>query len=194
MHDAVRSNKDAIMTTTVYTIGHSNRTIEEFLDLLLMNGVRTLVDIRTIPKSRHNPQFWHDVLERSLVDAGIAYHLLPGLGGRRRTRPDSINTAWRNASFRGYADHMQTPEFSDAIEDLVSIARSQPAAIMCAEAVPWRCHRSLVGDALLVRGMEVMDIISATSVRPHALTPWARVEGTTITYPDTDAAEHGANR
>jgi uncharacterized protein (DUF488 family) len=187
MHDIGTSNKDASMTTTVYTIGHSNRSIEEFLDLLDRNGVRVLADIRTIPKSRHNPQYWQDALAQSLAGAGIGYRYLPGLGGRRRTSAGSVNTAWRNASFRGYADHMQTPAFAEAIEELVAIAREQPTAIMCAEAVPWRCHRSLVGDALLVRDIAVVDIISATSVRPQTMTPWATVEGTTITYPGGDA-------
>jgi uncharacterized protein (DUF488 family) len=175
------------MTTTVFTIGHSTRPIEEFLALLRENGVRVLADIRTIPKSRHNPQYWQDALAHSLAGAGIAYRYLPGLGGRRRASPDSINTAWRNASFRGYADYMQTPGFVAAVDELVAIAREQPTAIMCAEAVPWRCHRSLVGDALLARDIEVVDIISATSVRPHRMTPWASVEGTTITYPGYDA-------
>jgi uncharacterized protein (DUF488 family) len=171
------------MSNPVYTIGHSTRTIEEFIDLLSRNGVTLLADIRTIPKSRRNPQYWQDALEESLAGAGIDYVYLSGLGGRRRTRPDSINTAWRNASFRGYADHMQTEEFRTELDRLVTISRERPTAIMCAEAVPWRCHRSLVGDALIVRGIEVIDIMSATSNRPHALTPWARVEGTTITYP-----------
>jgi uncharacterized protein (DUF488 family) len=187
MHDEARSKYDASMTATVYTIGHSSRSIEEFLALLHQNGVRVLADIRTIPKSRHNPQYWQDALARSLADAGITYRYLPALGGRRRTRPDSINTAWRNASFRGYADYMQTDAFATAVDELVEIAATQPTAIMCAEAVPWRCHRSLVGDALLVRGVEVVDIISATSVRPHVLTPWAKVDGLTITYPGDDA-------
>lgn len=175
---------------TVFTIGHSTRPIGEFIDLLKRNGVETLVDIRTIPKSRHNPQYWHDALAASLADAGIAYTRLPGLGGRRRTSPDSVNTAWRNMSFRGYADHMQTREFREALDDLIGIAQESPTAIMCSEAVPWRCHRSLVGDALLVRGIDVIDIMSLTSNRPETLTPWARVDGTMITYPDdADANE-----
>jgi len=173
----------------IFTIGHSTRPIDEFIDLLKRNGVETLVDIRTIPKSRHNPQYWHDALAASLADAGIAYTRLPGLGGRRRTSPDSINTAWRNMSFRGYADHMQTEEFRDALNDLINIASDSTTAIMCSEAVPWRCHRSLVGDALLVRGIEVVDIMSPTSNRPEKITPWAHVEGTTITYPGDEDAE-----
>ncbi|HVL24179.1 MAG TPA: DUF488 domain-containing protein [Thermomicrobiales bacterium] len=183
MHDATGSTYRASTTTTVYTIGHSTRPIEEFLDLLRRNGVGLLADIRTIPKSRRNPQYWHDALAASLAGAGIAYRALPALGGRRRTTPDSINTAWRNLSFRGYADYMQTDAFAAGVDQLVTLAVERTTAIMCAEAVPWRCHRSLVGDALLARGVRVLDIISATSVRPHALTPWARVAGTTITYP-----------
>jgi uncharacterized protein (DUF488 family) len=171
------------MSNPVFTIGHSTRPIEEFIELLRINDVTLLADIRTIPKSRHNPQYWHDALEASLVDAGIGYTYLPGLGGRRRTSTESINTAWRNASFRGYADHMQTEEFATALEELIAISREQLTAIMCAEAVPWRCHRSLVGDALLVRGIEVIDIMSATSNRPHVLRDFAYVEGTVITYP-----------
>ena len=180
--DGLRTN-DASMTTTVYTIGHSTRSIEEFIGLLRQHEIEVLVDIRTIPKSRRNPQYWHDALAVSLAAAGIAYRAVPALGGRRRAAPDSINTAWRNASFRGYADYMQTPEFAAGLGELLAIARERTAAIMCAEAVPWRCHRSLVGDALLVRRIAVIDIISATSARPHALTPWARVAGTTVTYP-----------
>ena len=169
--------------TTIYTIGPSTRPIEEFIDLLQRNGVQMLVDVRTIPKSRHNPQYWYDALETSLEAAGISYQRLPGLGGRRRTVPDSVNTAWRNKSFQGYADHMQTEEFHEALQELISIAEQSTTAIMCSEAVPWRCHRSLVGDALLVRDIEVIDIMSATSNRPEKITAWAQVDGTTITYP-----------
>ena len=175
------------MSNPVYTIGHSTRPIEEFIDLLQRNGVELLADIRTIPKSRHNPQYWHDALQASLAEAGITYAYLPGLGGRRRAAKDSVNTAWRNASFRGYADHMQTQEFADELARLVDLSRERVTAIMCAEAVPWRCHRSLVADALVVRGIEVLDIISETSVRPHTLRDWAHVEGTTITYPGEES-------
>ncbi|HWV23744.1 MAG TPA: DUF488 domain-containing protein [Thermomicrobiales bacterium] len=174
---------------TIYTIGHSTRPIGEFIDLLQKNGIETLVDIRTIPKSRHNPQYWHDALAASLAWAGIAYTRLPGLGGRRRASPDSINTAWRNMSFRGYADHMQTEEFREALDELIGIAKTSTTVIMCSEAVPWRCHRSLVGDALLVRGIDVIDIMGPTSNRPEKLTPWAHVEGTTITYPGVEGGD-----
>ncbi len=172
--------------TTVYTIGHSNRSIEDFIALLLEDGVETLADIRTIPKSRHNPQFGQDRLLRSLANAGVAYQHLADLGGLRKAGPDSVNGAWRNASFRGYADYMQTPEFDEAIYRLVHFALQQQTVIMCAEAVPWRCHRSLVADALLVRGIDVIDIMGPNSTRPHRLTRFARVEGTDITYPSED--------
>lgn len=168
---------------TIYTIGHSNRTIDEFIGLLREHGVRLLVDIRTIPKSRHSPQFGQETLAASLADAGIGYRYLAGLGGLRKTRPDSVNTAWRNLSFRGYADYMQADAFAAALGELIPLARAQPTAIMCAEAVPWRCHRSLVADALLIRGFTVIDIIGPHSSRPHTLTPWAAISGTAITYP-----------
>lgn len=174
------------MKKLVYTIGHSTRPIEEFIALLKKNRVSQLADIRTIPKSRHNPQYWQDKLSASLSEAGIGYVYLPGLGGRRRPSKDSMNTAWRNASFRGYADHMQTEEFTTTLAELMKLARKRRTAIMCAEAVPWRCHRSLVGDALLVRGIEVIDIISLTSNRPHTLTSFAKVSGEAIRYPATE--------
>jgi uncharacterized protein (DUF488 family) len=175
------------MKRPIYTIGHSTRPIEEFIDLLKRNSVEVLADIRTIPKSRHNPQYWHDALERSLMARGIEYIYLPGLGGRRRALKDSVNTAWRNASFKGYADHMRTEEFKDSLAELIELGKQKTTAIMCAEAVPWRCHRSLVGDALFVRGIEVLDIISASSVKPHKLTSFAKVEGEEITYPATES-------
>lgn len=174
------------MSNPVFTIGHSTRPIEEFIELLHINGIDLLADIRTIPKSRRNPQYWQDVLQESLAEAGIGYVYLPGLGGRRRARKDSINTAWRNASFKGYADHMQTEEFANELDELIRLSRERITAIMCAEAVPWRCHRSLVADALVVRDIDVFDIMSPTSTRPHALRGWARVDGTTITYPNEE--------
>lgn len=179
----------APMRNPIYTIGHSTRPIEEFVELLRINGVERLADIRTIPKSRRNPQYWQDALKERLEADGIDYVYLPGLGGRRRARKDSVNTAWRNASFKGYADHMQTEEFAAALEELIRFGGEKVTAIMCAEAVPWRCHRSLVADALVVRGIEVRNIMSATSTTTHALRDWARVDGTAITYPGdgTDA-------
>ena len=167
----------------VFTIGHSTRPIADFIALLRQNGITCLLDIRTVPKSRHNPQYGHDELAASLATAGIAYRYLPGLGGLRKPRKDSPNTGWRNLAFRGYADYMQTQEFAANVEEVVALCASEPCALMCAEAVPWRCHRSLVADALLVRGVPVDEIIDARQRRPHTMTPFAHVEGLTITYP-----------
>ena len=168
---------------TVFTIGHSTRPIDEFIHLLTAHGVQRLVDVRTIPQSRHNPQFGREQLSASLEHAGIHYTHMPGLGGLRRPRKDSTNTGWRNASFRGYADYMQTREFEENLNRCIELAKVEPVALMCAESVPWRCHRSLIGDALLVRGIDVREITSPTEARLHALTAWARVEGTKVTYP-----------
>jgi uncharacterized protein (DUF488 family) len=168
---------------TVLTIGHSTRPIEEFLAMLQAHGVQQLVDVRTIPKSRRVPQFNQEALASKLKEAGIAYVHLKELGGLRHAKKDSINTGWRNASFRGYADYMGTAEFRAGLERLLELARARRTAIMCAEAVPWRCHRSLIGDALLVRGVHVEDIMSVTQCRPHTMTPFARVRVTEITYP-----------
>jgi uncharacterized protein (DUF488 family) len=167
----------------IFTIGHSTRPLDEFVGLLRSHGVQHLVDVRTIPRSRHNPQFNRDELSTALGQAGVHYTHMPGLGGLRRPNKDSINVAWRNASFRGYADYMQTPAFEEALRQCLELAETERIALMCAEAVPWRCHRSLIADALVARGFEVSDIASATTVRPHSLTPWARVEGTRVTYP-----------
>ncbi|QYM78607.1 DUF488 domain-containing protein [Horticoccus luteus] len=167
----------------VYTIGHSIRAIDEFISLLQAHGVTCLVDIRTVPRSRHNPQFNRDTLPLSLTEAHIGYRHCPALGGLRRTSADSVNKGWRNTSFRGYADYMQTPEFAAAISRLIELSKHDRLALMCAEAVPWRCHRSLVADALLVRGLSTADISSRTRCAPHRLTPFARVRGQQITYP-----------
>ncbi len=164
-------------------MGHSTLPIDSFLALLVAYGIELLMDIRTIPRSRRNPQFNTDVLPASLATAGIGYLHRPALGGLRHARKDSINTAWRNASFRGYADYMQTAEFEQAIDELIETSREQRVAIMCAEAVPWRCHRSLVADALVVRGVPVVEILSETSYRMHTLTSFALAEGTRVTYP-----------
>jgi len=169
--------------STIFTIGHSTRPIEEFASLLAAHGVEQLVDIRTVPRSRTNPQFNRDALPQSLKQAGIAYLHMPALGGLRRPRPDSPNSAWRNASFRGYADYMQTPEFAEAVVKLIELAGGKQIAIMCAEAVPWRCHRSLVADALATRGVTVEHIMSASNRRPHKLTPFAVAEGVRLSYP-----------
>jgi len=167
----------------MFTIGHSTHPIEEFIALLKNYGIEQLVDVRTVPKSRHVPQFNSDALASALSKQGIAYVHLKALGGLRHAKKDSLNTGWRNASFRGYADYMSTEEFAEGIDRLVDLARTKPTVIMCAEAVPWRCHRSLIGDALLVRGIAAEDIMSATSVRPHKLTEFAHVDGQQITYP-----------
>ncbi|CCF83001.1 DUF488 domain-containing protein [Nitrolancea hollandica] len=170
----------------VLTIGHSTRELPAFIDLLTENGVTCLVDVRTVPRSRTNPQFNRDTLPDALGAAGIDYLHLPGLGGLRRARPDSPNMGWRNASFRGYADYMGTQEFAENLERLLALAARERVALMCAEAVPWRCHRSLIGDALLTRGCSVADIMGTGRTQPHALTSWAVVNGTEITYPPAD--------
>jgi uncharacterized protein (DUF488 family) len=167
----------------IFTIGHSTHPIEKFLEMLDANGIRQLVDVRTIPKSRRNPQFGQDELAVSLEQQGIRYLHLPGLGGLRHARKDSINTGWKNASFRGYADYMQTDAFSESLTKLTDAAATMPTVIMCAEAVPWRCHRSLIADALTARGIPVEHILSATSRKPHTYTPFARVKGGSVTYP-----------
>lgn len=172
-----------LLGTIIFTVGHSTKTISDFIELLKGYQIKEIVDIRTIPKSRHNPQFNGDDLRKSLSDAQIGYLQLKGLGGLRHPLKDSLNTAWVNASFRGFADYMQTEEFEENIEKLIKISEEQTTAIMCAEAVPWRCHRSLIGDALLVRGINVRHIISAHSSMDHKLTPWAKVRGKSITYP-----------
>ena len=170
----------------VFTVGHSTLSIEDFAALLAAYGIETVADIRTVPRSRRNPQFNADALPQALAAHGVAYVGLPGLGGLRKTSKDSPNTGWRNDSFRGYADYMQTPAFNEALDSLMDLARHKRVAIMCAEAVPWRCHRSLVADALEVRGIPTVEILSKTSHRLHKLTPFAHVDGTRITYPPLD--------
>ncbi|MGB7567216.1 MAG: DUF488 domain-containing protein [Chitinivibrionales bacterium] len=166
------------------TIGHSTHPVEEFIRLLQVNSVSCVVDVRTIPGSRHNAQFNKDSLPRLLEKEGIGYLHMPGLGGLRHAKPDSHNMGWRNASFRGFADYMQTSEFEQGLEELIQLADQKQIVLMCAEAVPWHCHRSLIGDALLVRGIRVEDIMSAKGRKLHTLTPFAKVEGTKIIYPD----------
>ena len=172
----------------VFTIGHSSRTLEDFIAILEAWSIKCLADIRTVPRSRANPWFNRDSLPSALAPHGISYEHLAALGGLRRAHPDSPNTAWRNLSFRGYADYMGTPDFANGIESLLAIASGKKTAIMCAEAVPWRCHRSLVADALGVRGVPVIEILSESSCRMHQLTPFAQVEGVRITYPPQQAA------
>jgi uncharacterized protein (DUF488 family) len=176
------------MAGRFFSIGHSTHPLEEFVHILRAHGVDRVVDVRTVPKSRHNPWFAEDQLRRTLPASGIDYRRIEALGGLRHPGKDSPNGAWRNPSFRGYADHMQTPGFAAGMEELLALGEEATVAIMCAEAVPWRCHRSLIGDALIVRGVAVEDILSATTVRPHTLTPFAVVAGSRITYPAPEEA------
>jgi len=174
---------------TLFTIGHSTREINEFIDLLTSHAIMQLVDIRTIPKSRYNPQYGQDELENSLNKNGIEYIYLKKLGGLRPAAKNSINDAWRNKSFRNYADYMQSDEFKQGLDELIKISQKATIAIMCAEAVPWRCHRSLVSDALLVHNISVIEIIGAGNTRQHTLTSFAVVDGTEITYPKSALKE-----
>ncbi len=168
---------------TIFTLGHSTLSIEQFIAVLRAYGIALLIDVRTIPRSRHNPQFNEDALPASLAAEGIGYRHMAALGGLRHARKDSPNGGWRNTSFRGYADYMQTAPFEEAVDALILLGRERRVAIMCAEAVPWRCHRSLVADALEVRGVPVVEILTDTNYRMHALTPFAEVDGTRISYP-----------
>ena len=171
-------------TNILFTIGHSTHSIEKFIELLNAHHVQHLVDVRSIPKSRHVPQFNTDTLAASLNAANIAYTHLKSLGGRRHSRKDSTNTGWRNTSFRGYADYMATPQFTEGIAALSAIARAATTAIMCAEAVPWRCHRSLIADAMTLQDWDVRDILTAAPATPHKLTPFLKVVDGAPTYPD----------
>ena len=168
---------------TVFTIGHSTRTLEEFVELLKTYGVTLLVDVRSVPRSRHNPQFNKETLPNSLKIYNIKYIHMPDIGGLRHPKRDSINLAWKNSSFRGYADYMQTQEFTDNLLKIVALARENCLALMCAEALPWRCHRSLISDALVARHVKVQHILSKTSCLNHELSEMAHVEGNQITYP-----------
>jgi uncharacterized protein (DUF488 family) len=171
----------------ILTIGHSTRTIEDFADLLRAHGVQLIVDIRTVPRSRRNPQFNEETLAASLKGSGIDYVRLRELGGLRHPREDSQNMGWRNASFRGFADYMQTQDFEAGINELIRLARGRSVAIMCAEALPWRCHRSLIADALLARGIMVEHIMTLKKRTEHSVTKWAKVDGKQITYPELPA-------
>jgi len=171
----------------ILTIGHSTRPIDEFIELLRRNGVERLVDIRTIPRSRRNPQFNSEALAKSLEDKGIGYVHLKELGGLRHPRHDSLNTGWRNAGFRGYADYLQTAEFEEALRRLLELCEGKRCAAMCAEAVPWRCHRSLLADALVARGIPVEHILSGSRRNVHSLTPFARIENGRVIYPEAKA-------
>jgi uncharacterized protein (DUF488 family) len=181
--DCIVHREEEAADMTVFTIGHSTRTEEKFIAMLRAHEVNLLVDVRKIPKSRHNPQFNIENLPATLQKAGIEYRHLPELGGLRHPRPNSSNTGWRNASFRGYADYMQTPAFAAALDELMRIAEGRHAAVMCAEAVPWRCHRSMISDALTARGGTVEHILSETKRSPHERTKFAVLEGTLVKYP-----------
>jgi uncharacterized protein (DUF488 family) len=173
----------------VLTIGHSTRPLEEFVALLEAHSTTCLVDVRTLPRSRKNPQFNRDTFPGALLLAGIGYTHAAGLGGFRRTTPQSPNLGWRNASFRGYADYMQTAEFAENLERVMTLAGKQRVTLMCAEAVPWRCHRSLIADALTVRGIRVEEIVGEKRRCVHALTSFARLDGTNLTYPSPEATQ-----
>jgi uncharacterized protein (DUF488 family) len=172
-----------VAINTLLTIGHSTHPIDEFIQLLKDHGVKEIVDVRSIPKSRHCPQFNSEPFEESLWKAGIGYTHIEKLGGLRHSKKDSVNLGWRNASFRGFADYMATPEFSEGLDELTRIARMRRVAIMCAEAVPWRCHRSLIADAMSGKGWEVRDILSSNAPTEHRLTPFLRVVDGQLTYP-----------
>jgi uncharacterized protein (DUF488 family) len=170
--------------SVIWTVGHSNRAMAELVGLLTDQSISVLADVRRFPGSKRQPQFAKDSLESSLRAAGIGYRHFEGLGGRRsRTREDSPNTGWRSESFIAYADHMQTDEFQSALQNLMALAASSPTAILCAEAVPWRCHRQLIADALIAQGWEVRHILGARSIRPHHLTEFAKVVEGHVTYP-----------
>jgi uncharacterized protein (DUF488 family) len=167
----------------LWTVGHSTRSFDELVSLLRAWRIEMVVDVRTVPRSRRHPQFNADALAVTLPERGIAYVPMPELGGFRRAQADSPNAAWKTASFRGYADYMLTAEFEQALDRLVEVSAASRVAVMCAEAVPWRCHRSLIGDALVARGHVVHDITSETQAREHRMTRFAHVEGGRVTYP-----------
>lgn len=174
---------------TVFTIGHSTRAIDEFIDLLKKNKIKQLIDIRSIPGSRHNPQYGQQALEESLKQAGIDYIYIKELGGLRKSSQGELNDGWHNKSFRNYADYMQTEEFAEGLQQLLGLAKKEIVAIMCAEALPWRCHRSLVSDALLAHNVPVCEIIDQKNIREHKLTSFAVIEGKKITYPKSAISE-----
>ncbi|MFA5388310.1 MAG: DUF488 domain-containing protein [Candidatus Omnitrophota bacterium] len=167
----------------IFTIGHGAKPVDEFISLLKTYKVQRIVDVRTIPRSRHNPQFNKEILPKSLKKVHIGYIHIKGLGGLRHAKKDSVNMAWKNASFRGFADYMQTEDFNKSVERLIKLAKQKKISIMCAESVPWRCHRSLIADALQVRGVQVKHIMSRKTCNDHNLTPWAKVKDFQVTYP-----------
>ena len=167
----------------IYSIGHSTHPLDLFIDMLGANGVTCVLDVRTIPHSRRNPQFNQETLASALRASNIGYQHVPGLGGLRLANKDSINGGWRNVSFRGYADYMQTPDFASNIQAVVAMAANERLVLMCAEAVPWRCHRSLIADALVLRGLRVEHVMGTRQRKSHVITPWARTDGLQIVYP-----------
>jgi len=184
----LRSPGDAAAALTFYTIGHSTRPLEVFLAILLQNGIETLVDVRAFPRSRRYPQFDQETLSAALLSRGIGYRHLSALGGRRpRLRENSPNRGWREAGFRNYADYMATPAFATGLAELLAIAQHSRVALMCAEAVPWRCHRRLIADCLLAKGHAVFDILGPAPARPHALTPFAIPAPPCVIYPEEHA-------
>jgi uncharacterized protein (DUF488 family) len=172
----------------IFTIGHSTRTIDQFIALLQREGIRHLVDVRRFPASRRYPHFDSAALAASLEAVGISYEHAPALGGRRPSVPGSRNVGWRNASFRGYADHMATADFQRALDGLVAAAAQRPTVVMCAEAVPWRCHRTLIADAVIARGVRVRDILDAKT-SDHVLTSFAVVRNGGVEYPGVEGAD-----
>jgi uncharacterized protein (DUF488 family) len=168
---------------TIYTIGHSTHAFDEFVALLNAHGVAQLADVRSIPRSRRHPHFSGERLSVALPPIGIAYCHMPQLGGMRKPRPDSTNTGWRHPGFRGYADYLATPAFEEGLAGLLTWARDRPTAVMCAEAVWWRCHRQLIGDALIARDVEVRHITSGVAAERHELTAFGRIEEGRVTYP-----------
>lgn len=193
-NDTGRAGEGGSARLVIYTLGHGTLSAEEFLELLRRYGIERVVDVRAVPRSRHNPQFAKEMLSPFLRLRRIKYLHLKELGGwRRHVKEDPANAGWRNASFRGFADYMQTPAFATALSRLITLAATRTTAIMCAETVPWRCHRSLIADALVIRRIEVVDILSLSSSRAHSLTTMARVRGTQITYPEPEAASGSAS-
>lgn len=185
------NQSDREVAGLIQTIGHSTRSLEEFIHLLKTFSISKVVDIRTIPRSRTNPQFNRETLPGELEKRQVNYQHLAGLGGLRHSSADSPNTGWRNSSFRGFADYMQTPGFECNLEELIKISNSERVVLMCAEAVPWRCHRTLIADALIVRKLQVEHILSSTHRYPHKVTPWAQVKGLKITYPPENVKNPG---
>jgi uncharacterized protein (DUF488 family) len=167
----------------IYTIGHSTRTADAFVDLLRVHGIGQVADVRTVPRSRRHPHFSQNALAELLKSNGITYLHIPELGGLRKPRPDSVNTAWQHPAFRGYADHMQTQTFQKGVDALVAFAGRASTTVMCAESVWWQCHRRLLADALVARGVAVRHILSAATPKPHELSEFAQVRGARVTYP-----------